>query len=105
MASAALGKTTVAAAGQDGIIYCFEQNNGNPVFSFRTHGEINCSPVYIADAVLAGSDDGFIYLLSLTGEEIWSYRAGSEILSPAYCRGIIIVPLAGGFLLAFREAS
>ena len=57
--------------------------------------------------MLAGSDDGRLYLLDLeSGEEVWSYEIGKAITgSPAVAEGMFLVGCEDGGVYAFRSES
>jgi len=61
--------------------------------------------VVAGDKVVVGSDDGRLYVVSLTtGKELWSYEIGQPIeSSPAVADGKIIVGCNDGSVYCFGK--
>jgi outer membrane protein assembly factor BamB len=77
--------------------------DGAEVWSFQTRGKIDSSPVVCGDRVVAGSDDGRLYVVSLAdGKEIWSYEIGQPLASsPAIASGRIVIGSDDGSVYCF----
>jgi outer membrane protein assembly factor BamB len=73
------------------------------VWTFKTLGEVNSSPVICADKVVVGSDDGRLYMVSIVdGRQLWSYEVGQPIVSsPAVAGGRVVVGCDDGYVYAF----
>ena len=65
------------------------------------------SPVVCGDKVVVGSDDGRLYLVSLSdGKELWSYEIGQPIDgSPAVADGKIVIGSDDGSVYCFGEKA
>ncbi len=74
------------------------------VWTFQTLGEVDSSPVICGDRVIVGSEDGRLYLLSLSdGRKVWSYETGQAISSsPAIANGIVVAGCDDGYVYAFE---
>ena len=77
--------------------------DGQPVWSFATHGKVDSSPAVCGDKVVVGSDDGRLYVVALgTGKEVWSYEVGQPIgSSPAVARRKVVVGCEDGNVYCF----
>ena len=51
-------------------------------WSFKTEDAIKSSPVVCYNQIFIGSNDGFLYSLSLDGKLIWKFNAGNSIEAP-----------------------
>jgi len=61
--------------------------------AFSTRGKVDSSPVICRDKVVVGSDDGWLYVVSLSdGKELWSYEMGQPVSSsPAVVEGKVVI--------------
>jgi outer membrane protein assembly factor BamB len=53
------------------------------LWTFKTDDEIKSSPVSCNNKIIAGSGDGYVYCLDLTGKLIWKFNSGNTIEAPA----------------------
>jgi outer membrane protein assembly factor BamB len=74
-----------------------------PAWVAETGGPVRSSAAIADNTVYVGSDDGYLYALSLeTGELRWSYRIGSRVASsPAVALGRIFVGADDGAVYCF----
>jgi len=101
--SPAVGEKRVVVGGRDNRLYCFNQKNGKPLWTFAAKGGIDSSPVICDGKVIVGSDDGRLYMVTLSdGKQVWSYEIGQAITaSPAVAGGMVFVGSEDGSLYAF----
>ena len=73
------------------------------MWTFRTQGKIDGSPVLSDGKVVFGSSDGRIYLVDAeSGAKLWSYDLGGAIeATPAVWNGMVLVGTSEGVLHAF----
>jgi outer membrane protein assembly factor BamB len=95
----------VVVGGRDKLLHCVKRADGQPVWSFATHGKVDSSPAICGDKVVVGSDDGRLYVVSLGGgKEVWSYEVGQGIeSSPAVAGGKVVVGGNDGNVYCFGE--
>ena len=64
---------------------------------------VDSSPVVCGDKIVVGSDDGRLYLLSLSkGKELWSYEVGQPIeSSPGVAEGRVVIGADDGYVYCF----
>ena len=63
----------VVIGGRDKFVHCLNKDTGKKIWTFRTRGKIDGSPVLCDGKVVIGSEDGRLYFLSLAdGKQIWS---------------------------------
>jgi outer membrane protein assembly factor BamB len=71
------------------------------LWSFQTGGEIKSSPVACGDRIVAGSTDGHVYCLDLSGELKWKFNTGNAIeASPAIVNNRVYIGNLDGSLFA-----
>jgi outer membrane protein assembly factor BamB len=101
--SPAVGENVVVFGGRDQRVHCVNRNDGTPVWTFQTRGEVDSSPVICGDKVVVGSEDGRLYMIRLSdGSAVWSYETGQPITSsPAVARGMVVVGCDDGYVYAF----
>jgi outer membrane protein assembly factor BamB len=65
---------------------------------------VDSSPAICGDKVVVGSEDGRVYLLSLSGgKELWNYEIGQPVTSsPAVARGQVAIGAEDGFVYLFK---
>lgn len=99
----AVGADRVIFGGRDKQVHAVHRTSGKPLWTFRTRGKVDCSPVLAGNRVIVGSEDGRLYLLNAaTGAEVWSHDlAGAVIGSPAIANGRILIGAENGTLFAF----
>ncbi len=101
--SCAVTKKQVLIGGRDKALHAIDRKTGKGLWTFKTRGQVDSSPVVCDGKVLFGSVDGNFYSLDLeTGEEVWSYDVGAAILaSPAISNGTVVIGDEKGNLFAF----
>ena len=101
--SAAIGKDRVVFGGRDKRVHCVRRDNGKGLWTFRTRGQVDSSPVICGEKVVAPSADGRLYVLGLAdGKELWSFELGEAVIgSPAVAAGKIVVGCEDGRVYAF----
>jgi outer membrane protein assembly factor BamB len=84
-------------------VHCLSIGNGQSLWTFKTRGDVDSSPVICGSAVVAASKDGRVYVLDLeTGEMVWNYEIGAPISgSPAVAAAMIIIGAEDGRVYAF----
>ena len=92
---------TVRIAGSCNAI--LKRDDGSQLWIFATRGKVDSSPVICGDKVVAGSDDGRLYMVSLeTGKELWKYEIGQPIgSSPALAEGRVVIGSDDGSVYCF----
>ncbi len=103
LSSPAIGRDEVVFGGQDNKVHCVGREDGKPIWTFNTLGEVDGSPAICADKVVVGSMDGRLYVISLSnGSLVWSYEIGQAISSsPAISNGVVVVGGEDGYVYAF----
>ena len=73
------------------------------MWSFATRGKVDSSPAVCAGKAVVGSDDGRLYVVSLSeGRELWSYEIGRPLdSSPAIAAGRIVIGCDDGNVYCF----
>lgn len=101
--SAAVSGDRVVVGCRDKRLHCISKEKGEPLWTLRTRGQVDSSPVICGDKVIVGSEDGRLYLVSLVdGKEIWSYEIGEGIISsPAVSEGRVVIGSEDGYVYAF----
>jgi outer membrane protein assembly factor BamB len=84
-------------------VHCIGRDDGKQLWTFKTLGEVDSSPVICGDKVIVGSEDGRLYMIRLSdGSKVWSYEIGQPVTSsPAIAKGMVIVGSNDGYLYAF----
>jgi outer membrane protein assembly factor BamB len=84
-------------------LHCLRKSDGKELWAFSARGKVDSSPVVCGDKVVAGSDDGRLYVVGLQdGRQMWSYEIGEAITaSPAVADGRIIIGAEDGVVYAF----
>lgn len=91
----------VFAAGDDGVVQCFESGTGKRLWQFATGGPILASPTCWQGRLFVGSGDGYVYCLAAEqGELLWRFRvAPREKRIMVYGRLGSIWPVNSGVLV------
>jgi outer membrane protein assembly factor BamB len=103
--SPAVGEDVVVLGGRDERVHCVRRDNGKPVWTFQTLGQVDSSPVICGDKVLVGSEDGRVYMLRLSdGSKVWSYEIGEAVTSSAaVASGMVVIGSDDGYVYAFAS--
>lgn len=101
--SPAVNRDVIVLGCRDNRVHCIGRNDGKPLWTFQTLGEVDSSPVICGDKVIVGSEDGRLYMIRLSdGSKVWSYEIGQPVTSsPAIANGMVIVGSNDGYLYAF----
>jgi len=76
------------------------------IWSFRTGGAVNASPVVADGVVYVPSSDGYLYALNFsTGHLIWKAGTGGPFYTPAVSTGTVYAGAEDGSLWAFSAAN
>ena len=89
--------------GRNKCVQCLNRTDGQLLWKFATRGQVDSSPVICGDRVVAGSEDGRLYVLWLAdGTLAWSYDLGKPITaSPAVAGEWIVIGCEDGNVYAF----
>ncbi|MHC4735266.1 MAG: outer membrane protein assembly factor BamB family protein [Planctomycetota bacterium] len=83
--SPAVNRDVVVLGCRDKRVHCIGRDDGKPLWTFQTLGEVDSSPVICGDKVIVGSEDGRLYMVRLSnGKRVWSYEIGQQ--GNGYCR-------------------
>ncbi|MGI6457749.1 MAG: PQQ-binding-like beta-propeller repeat protein [bacterium] len=101
--SAAVTDHLVVFGGRDRLLHCVKRDTGEGVWTFRTRGKVDSSPVICGDEVVVGSEDGRLYRIRLSdGSQVWSYEIGEGIISsPAVAGGKVVIGADDGRVYLF----
>jgi outer membrane protein assembly factor BamB len=108
------GKNVLAANGRQ--VFCFDRETGERRWSFSTRPASETTlgpnqdlrnggtPLVVDDKVIVGSDDGYLYVLSLAdGHKVWEYNTGTPIkASPVRVGNRVVVGNFSGELFGFQ---
>ncbi len=93
-AGAATDGSRVFAPSLDGRLYAIDLRTRRLVWTYPAEGDIGpiiSSPVVVGDAVVVGSDDENIVVLSAaTGARLWDQRVGDKIRAPLTAVGSVV---------------
>jgi outer membrane protein assembly factor BamB len=103
--SAAPFGDTVVFGSRSRRIFAVSKRSGRGIWTFRTRGEVNASPLISGPVVYAPCDDGCLYALDVrTGREIWRYQAGGKLAaSPAIGEGRLVIGSTDGSITCFGK--
>jgi eukaryotic-like serine/threonine-protein kinase len=63
-----------------GVFHAVNAGNGQGLWTYKTNGEIKCSPVIVGDRVLIGSYDGSLYCFEArTGKTLWAFKTDNYV--------------------------
>jgi outer membrane protein assembly factor BamB len=101
--SPAVTEDLVVFGSRDNLVRALRRDDGKPVWTFKTLGEVDSSPAICGDKVVVGSEDGRLYMLGLAdGKQRWSYEIGQPIISsPAVAQGAVVIGCDDGYVYAF----
>ncbi len=105
MAAPAVDKKNVYIGGRDKKIHAISRASGDAVWTYKTGGRVESSPILFTDGLVCGSSDGRVYALGLEkGEEIWKIDLGESMVAAAsYAKGTILIGSEDGTLFALGK--
>ena len=67
----------------DGVMTCYNQSNGDVVWTFRSQGKIRCTPAITDNGYICfGDGAGYFYILNEEGKQVYKeVKLGNEIYS------------------------
>jgi outer membrane protein assembly factor BamB len=88
-------------------VHGIDRKTGKGLWTFRTRGKVDSSPVICDGKVIVGSEDGRLYVLSLSdGKERSAYQIGRPVMSSPYIvNGLVLVGADDGFVHALRATN
>lgn len=103
--SPAVTEKTVFIGSRDKRLHAIDRLSGKGLWTYRTGGRVDSSPLAFRDAVVFASDDGWLYAVQPDeGTELWKRElGGSFTASPVYAQGKIIIGSSDGILYALGE--
>lgn len=101
--SAAVDADVAVVGSRDKQVLAFHPQTGKKLWSFRTRGRVDASPVLAGQRVFVGSADGRLYALDRkSGNKLWEYEAGGQFLAgAAVAQGKLIIGNHDGTLYCF----
>ncbi len=101
--SAAVTPQAAIVGSRDKQVHAFDPATGKPLWSFRTKGRVDSSPVVVGRRVFVGSADGRLYAIDLrSGKPLWRFEAGGAIIgSPAVAGRRLVIGNDAGNLYCF----
>lgn len=104
MSAPAVTDRLVLLGSRDKQLHAIDRATGQGVWTFKTGGRVEGSPIVFSDGVLFGSTDGRLYAATLDkGEELWRLDLGEALVaSPAFGARLIIVGGEKGTVFALR---
>ena len=101
--SPAINERLVLIGSRDKSLHAIDRATGAGVWTFKTGGRIEGSPIVFTDGVIFGSTDGRLYGANLEGGEGWRLELGESLVaSPAFAGQQIIVGGDKGTVFALR---
>ncbi len=106
LSSAALDEDLLIVGGRDKSVHAIRLEDGKSVWSYRTKGKVDSSPVISGGRAYVGSMTGELFAFDVkTGEVAWRFDTGSGVLaSPAVADGRLVVGTVDGQLYCFGGA-
>ena len=103
--SPAIYNNRVYIGSYDWKVYCFNANNGNQIWDYKTNGKITHSSPAIADGKIYIGADLDVYCLDVSdGSYLWSYTTDwSVYASPTVANGKVYVGSEDGNLYCFSN--
>ena len=91
---------------RDKSVHAIRLEDGKSVWSYRTKGKVDSSPVISGGRAYVGSMTGELFAFDVkTGEVAWRFDTGSGVLaSPAVADGRLVVGTVDGQLYCFGGA-
>ena len=101
--SPALVDGRLLIGGRDKMMRALNAETGEELWTFRTRGKIDASPVVSGDLVIFGDTAGKLFILNhADGKKIWEYDTGSGIIaSPAIADNKMVIGTDNGQVFCF----
>jgi len=105
--TAAVTDSAAVFSSRSGSVFCVNPKDGKTVWTFKTKGSVDSSPVVSGKHVYVGSDDGNLYALGLAdGKEAWRFAAGGAVrASPAVAAGRLVIGTEDGAVYCFGASD
>lgn len=105
--SPAVNETHVFIGSRDKRLHAIDRQTGTAIWTYRTSGRVDSSPLAFSDAVVFASTDGWLYAVDqASGEELWKIELGASLIaSPVFAKGRLIIGSQGGTLFALESGS
>jgi outer membrane protein assembly factor BamB len=71
---------------KDKYLYGYSLSGGDLMWRYMCGGEMNAPPVRAGSSILAGSEDGNLYAVSMNGQLVWRAALKGTILSKPYVK-------------------
>ncbi len=107
MSAPAVNERLVLIGSRDKQLHAIDRTTGQGVWTFKTGGRVEGSPIVFSDGVVFGSTDGRLYAANLVdGAELWQVDLGEALVaSPAFGAGKIILGGDKGTVFALRAGK
>ena len=91
----------------DGNLYALNVADGTTLWSYKTGGAVNSSPVFDGGNVYFASNDGYLYALKASNASLlWRKQIkGAVFSSPVIAGGMIYAGSSAGSIYAFNESN
>jgi len=102
--SPAVNDRLVLIGSRDKNLHAIDRKTGEGVWTFKTGGRVEGSPILFNDGVVFGSSDGRLYAAELaSGSELWSLDLGESLVaSPAFGARQLVIGGDKGTVFAVR---
>jgi eukaryotic-like serine/threonine-protein kinase len=92
---------------RDKSLHAIKRADGTRVWTFKTGGRVESSPIAFNDAIVFGSSDGRLYAVRpADGSELWRLDLGEDLTaSPVYARGRLIITGGDGTLFVLSQGN
>ena len=67
----------------DGYLYCLHKKTGGEIWRFKTGGNVSFLDDILMenDIIYFGSQDGYLYALTIDGKEVWRFKTGGGVMA------------------------
>ena len=95
----------VVVGAQDRQVHAVKLSDGSPLWTYKTRGEVNSSPIISGNRVYTASLDKNIYVLDLlTGKELWKFTTARAVeASPTVGQGVFVISDTRGNVYCFES--
>ena len=102
---AAVAGDVAVFASRNGSVICRSRDNGRALWTVKTNGGVDSSPVVVGRRVFFGTLDGSLYGLELaSGKQAWRFRTGAGVKSsPAVAGGRMVIGADDGAIYCFGQ--